>query len=299
MAWSPVRHFNAGWFEIDHPGDYATLNSYQPRDATGDYPRRIEMSEYVYIDGGYLRKRVAGVGPRYYGADGFELDYSLFFRRFEKKFYYDSLPSRRESESEEEFRRRTTEIERFFDRIRELPGFHVYLGKTVSQGDRSRQKGVDVQLAVHMLSHAFRRIAQRGTLVAGDADFQPLAEAVVQEGMYLSLWSERRTTARALIHSVDAYERFQPYQWSEAAQEDFKTKYQRPSDAGESGKRSEGYALIKRGKFQNGQDVELYQGPDDFMMVYQLGTHVRHVRHKRDDCIQNFVEDLLDWKVSW
>jgi hypothetical protein len=34
MAWSPVRRFNAGWFEVDHPGDYATLNSYQLRDGT-------------------------------------------------------------------------------------------------------------------------------------------------------------------------------------------------------------------------------------------------------------------------
>src|SRR5262245_50973166 len=31
MAWSPVRRTNAGRFEVDHPGDYATLNSYQPR----------------------------------------------------------------------------------------------------------------------------------------------------------------------------------------------------------------------------------------------------------------------------
>jgi hypothetical protein len=42
MAWSPVQRFNAGWFEVDHPGDYATLNSYQPRYATvsfGEPPR--------------------------------------------------------------------------------------------------------------------------------------------------------------------------------------------------------------------------------------------------------------------
>jgi hypothetical protein len=34
MAWSPVQRFNAGWFEVEHPGDYATLNSYQLRDGT-------------------------------------------------------------------------------------------------------------------------------------------------------------------------------------------------------------------------------------------------------------------------
>lgn len=34
MAWSPVRRFNAGRFEVDHPGDYATLISNQLRDST-------------------------------------------------------------------------------------------------------------------------------------------------------------------------------------------------------------------------------------------------------------------------
>ena len=34
MAWSPVRRTNAGGFEVDHPGDYATCNSYHPSDAT-------------------------------------------------------------------------------------------------------------------------------------------------------------------------------------------------------------------------------------------------------------------------
>ena len=43
MAWSPVRRFNAGRFEVGHPGDYATLNSYQPSDGT----RRFKNSKAV------------------------------------------------------------------------------------------------------------------------------------------------------------------------------------------------------------------------------------------------------------
>src|SRR5258708_16992523 len=34
MAWSPARRVNARRFEVEHPGDYATLNSYQPPDGT-------------------------------------------------------------------------------------------------------------------------------------------------------------------------------------------------------------------------------------------------------------------------
>jgi hypothetical protein len=42
MAWSPVRRFNAGRFD---PGDYDTLNSYQPRDGTGER-KEIRTIEY-------------------------------------------------------------------------------------------------------------------------------------------------------------------------------------------------------------------------------------------------------------
>jgi len=38
MAWSPVRRTNAGRFEVDHPGDYATFNSYHPSYATWRAP---------------------------------------------------------------------------------------------------------------------------------------------------------------------------------------------------------------------------------------------------------------------
>ena len=34
MAWSPVRRSNAGQFEVELPGDYATLNSYHQSDGT-------------------------------------------------------------------------------------------------------------------------------------------------------------------------------------------------------------------------------------------------------------------------
>jgi hypothetical protein len=34
MAWSPVRRFNAGRFEVDHLGDYATLICNHPHDGT-------------------------------------------------------------------------------------------------------------------------------------------------------------------------------------------------------------------------------------------------------------------------
>ena len=51
MAWSPVRRFNAGCFEVEHPGDYATLNSYQLRDGT-----EIRRPVFSLLDRGPLYK---------------------------------------------------------------------------------------------------------------------------------------------------------------------------------------------------------------------------------------------------
>ena len=45
MAWSPVRRTNAGRFEVDHPGDYATFNSYHPTDTRAR--RVLRRSEHM------------------------------------------------------------------------------------------------------------------------------------------------------------------------------------------------------------------------------------------------------------
>jgi hypothetical protein len=47
MAWSPARRSNAGWFEVDHPGDYATLNSHQPSDGTARVVARLSNRQIV------------------------------------------------------------------------------------------------------------------------------------------------------------------------------------------------------------------------------------------------------------
>jgi len=69
MAWSPVRRTNAGRFEVDHPGDYATFNSYHPSDAT------IRLS-------GKVKKRQKKLSKRQYGT-------SHIISRAEAKFVFE------------------------------------------------------------------------------------------------------------------------------------------------------------------------------------------------------------------
>jgi len=75
MAWSPVRRFNAGRFEVDHPGDYATLNSHQPRDGTNVFIERLWRSlkyECVFLNAfqtGSEARMGIGHWIGYYNAD--------------------------------------------------------------------------------------------------------------------------------------------------------------------------------------------------------------------------------------
>jgi len=41
MAWSPAWRFNAKRFEVEHPGDYATINSNHLRDGTSEELQRL------------------------------------------------------------------------------------------------------------------------------------------------------------------------------------------------------------------------------------------------------------------
>jgi hypothetical protein len=70
MAWSPlVRRINAGRFEVEHPGDYATLNSNHSRDSTSQkqFGRPIEcfrVSPPVRHYGGKILG-IAGRAPKF------------------------------------------------------------------------------------------------------------------------------------------------------------------------------------------------------------------------------------------
>jgi uncharacterized LabA/DUF88 family protein len=58
-------------------------------------------------------------------------------------------------------------------------------------------------IAVDMLTHAFRRNMQQATLLTGDLDFKPLLDALVNDGMFVTLWFPPNKTNRSLISSAD------------------------------------------------------------------------------------------------
>ena len=143
--------------------------------------------EYLFIDGGCLRSSVRAICDDLF-CD--EQAYRPFLpglgKSFDKIFYYDAVSGREHGEDQEAYAARVEPEHERFAQFQALDRVHVALGKIV--GKDRRQKGVDVRLSVDMMTHAFRGKIGRVTLFAGDADFVPLLQALVSEGLHVTLW---------------------------------------------------------------------------------------------------------------
>jgi uncharacterized LabA/DUF88 family protein len=160
---------------------------------------------YLFIDGGALRGRIKNLSEKFFGGAQFDLDFKAIARNYTKVFYYDALPVREPGESEADYETRVAPSKAIFESAANVDGVHVY------EGDARRrrkvglvQKKVDVMLTVDMLTHSFRKNMHRATLLTGDNDFKPLVDALVQDGMFVTLWYPADETSRELMQAADA-----------------------------------------------------------------------------------------------
>lgn len=180
----------------------------------GNLVRHVS-THYMFIDGAYLSKRVEALA-RIFGSAP-KLDYRKIKSELgnvtstnrgliTRVFYYDCLNDVRSSnESEEAFDGRVKSQEQFFDELRAIEGFHVREGSVSGHGKKLRQKKVDVLLAVEMLTHAVRGNMDVAHLLAGDLDFKPVVDALVQYGTYVIVHAQPRHCARELRNAADHY----------------------------------------------------------------------------------------------
>lgn len=142
---------------------------------------------YLFVDMGCLRAALQKISERYLepGQD-VVFNWSTLRSGHHKVFIYDAVPAQDRGESHTTYKARIDSRMDELNQIRALDGFHLQLGDL--RGKRVVQKKVDVQIAVDMLMHTFRRNMHECTLLTGDSDFQPLLEALVREGMTVTLW---------------------------------------------------------------------------------------------------------------
>jgi uncharacterized LabA/DUF88 family protein len=160
---------------------------------------------YLFIDGKYLRE-IHGQIIKYLFDEiaGIDLTQLKTQAQAQRVFFYDCENDiKGERESEVDFQARKSKQDAYFQTIQALPGFHLRLGTLTGKRPRLRQKEVDVQLAVDMLTHGFNRNMNKAVLLAGDLDFRPIVEALVRNGVFVEVWYERASAAKDLFWAAD------------------------------------------------------------------------------------------------
>jgi uncharacterized LabA/DUF88 family protein len=195
----------------------------------------MEPTEYLFVDGGYLTRVVNRYAELIIGdsqLNEFRPIYSNLqevARKYRKTYYYDCLPKKKSNMSQDEFDNAVRAKEEYFDYQRGLDGVRVIEG--VLRGDKPvRQKRVDVAITVDMLTHAHRRNMTNVTFVTGDQDFLPLIEALDRDGINVTLWSDKKDTAREILLAANSQRPFEFESFWEVLPANIRGKFGKPSE---------------------------------------------------------------------
>lgn len=136
----------------------------------------------VFIDGGYLRSEI----KEKFGHDNIKFDllphvfagkvnWSTISMELIRVYYYDAIVDPKENAE------KYKEQESYFNNIRKIDNFEVKLGRlirTSKENEKYRQKGVDVLLAIDMISKAHLDHYDIALLLAGDDDYLDMVQAI-------------------------------------------------------------------------------------------------------------------------
>jgi uncharacterized LabA/DUF88 family protein len=151
--------------------------------SAGGRPTPSYRKVMIFIDGGYLREYFKKkFGNDEISLDGFQslvyhlvqlVGYGAIKGELIRTYYYDATVDETEKERREN---------QFFRLLHRVPFCTVKLGRLIKTADGYRQKGVDILMAIDMLTKASENHYDIAILVAGDGDFVELVEAVKDSG---------------------------------------------------------------------------------------------------------------------
>jgi uncharacterized LabA/DUF88 family protein len=256
-------------------------------------------TEYLFIDGAYLRKVCNDFMNDLFGVDA-EIEYAALGPAFgaSKIFYYDCLDdASRQDEPEVDYRARVDQQQISFDRINSIPGFHVRLGTiSGSKPGRLRQKEVDVQLAVDMLTHAFNHNMAKATLLSGDLDFRPVVMSLIQLGMWVRVASKNSTASKDLYRAADVAREItidDAYSWNTKL---FQDNYVLPRREIRKLLLSSSPQVLKEGSAGD-YEVKVFS---DAMVVFQFSGMSDLILYRRPDpdLVERYVSALIG-PLTW
>ena len=100
-------------------------------------------------------------------------------RKLVRTYYYNATVS--QQRDPERYRSQ----QRFFQSLSRIPYFSLRLGRLEPRGSTFVEKGVDIAIAVDMLSMAFSNVYDTAILVSSDGDFARAIEAVCNLGKHV------------------------------------------------------------------------------------------------------------------
>lgn len=256
--------------------------------------------KYLFIDGGYWREVIERISNRYFPGETIEIDYRKVTYEFRKTFYYDCLPQRLASDTDEQYESKAALQKASFAGLRSLPGIHVYEGSVRGDKVKRRQKMVDTMMAVDMLTHSYRKNASEITLVAGDLDFKPIVDALVLDGMYVRLWYDERSASPELIDSVDLRHPINILRLFEWGTQGFRVRHIKsfPRAVSAADRHPvEGYKLLKKGSMTGDVECELHEKDGLFCIAFKESADsnmIVYVRGKQLDLLEKYVEHMYE-----
>jgi uncharacterized LabA/DUF88 family protein len=154
----------------------------------------------VFIDNGYLSKVLT---------DGKKVDFVRFCdvvcdgKERLRTYFYDCKPYVSEPPTDEE-KFRTSQYDKFANKIEALPRFQMRFGKLRKNKDGTfEQKRVDILLAVELVRLSWSDQIKYAVIVTGDSDFVPAIEAAKDAGVITRLYYSRRSVHDELLSAVD------------------------------------------------------------------------------------------------
>lgn len=251
--------------------------------------------KYLFVDGGYWRETLKRFSERYFPGEMILLDYKIMTHPFQKTFYYDCLPKEKEGDTKQSHEERTSEQEALFGLLKILSGVHVFQGSVKGEGDKSRQKMIDTMMAVDLLTHSHRKNAAYMTLIAGDLDFKPIVDALVQNGTYVILLYDHRHASADLIDSADSRIPITIRYLYNCSTAPFRDGHQIPAYHSEPDTHLiDGCELVEKGIMNDGTGLELYKKEAKFVVAFQptAATASRdYIIYSRRDVLERYLED--------
>jgi uncharacterized LabA/DUF88 family protein len=165
------------------------------------------VRKYLFIDGASFEEALKDMCKFIFPNEDVLsfVDFRQVSHGFDRVFYYDSLPARKNNQTDTEHQSAVSRKQMIFDRINAAPNSHVRgaFSKYARRLKRQEQKGVDVLFAIDVLQHTYQGNMDKAAIITGDLDFLPLFDAIVQTRVTSELIYDKRSVAAELVESAD------------------------------------------------------------------------------------------------